>query len=195
MLPALVELRNQPRTQPNRITQSQQEDLRRGTCSGHSWEDTGKALLADQSRVILFTLMKSSAKANSFHVAARGNFPSAHDLAEPNTYTTPRSGRRRKNIINQNHQSESSINDQRTIYRSPRHRINDHPHERSVKRVVAMEPRATHRANRRHGTANDPSSESSPPSCKLTATAILASHQAAAGLVSTNRLRGLHREQ
>jgi len=49
-----------------------------------------------QSRVILFTLMKSSAKVKSFHVTARGNFPTARDLAELNTYTTPRCGRRRK---------------------------------------------------------------------------------------------------
>jgi len=58
-----------------------------------------------------------------------------------------------------------------------------------------MEPRAIRRASRRHGTANDPSSESSPPNRKRTAAVILASHQAAAGLASTNRLRGLHREQ
>jgi len=35
-----------------------------------------------------------------------------------------------------------SSNNQRTIYWSPRQRVNDHPHERSVERVVAMEPRA-----------------------------------------------------
>ena len=59
-----------------------------------------------------------------------------------------------------------SSNDQRTIYRSPRQRVNDHPHKRSVERVVAMEPRAIRRASRHHGTANDPLSESSPPSRK-----------------------------
>jgi len=34
--------------------------------------------------------MKSSAKAKSFHVAVRGNFPAARDFAEPDTYTTTR---------------------------------------------------------------------------------------------------------
>ena len=58
-----------------------------------------------QLRVILFTLMKSSVMAKSFHVAGWGNFPTARDLAEPNTYMTPCHARRRKNMINQNHQS------------------------------------------------------------------------------------------
>jgi len=31
--------------------------------------------------------MKSSAKAKSFHVAVRGNFPPARDFAKPDTYT------------------------------------------------------------------------------------------------------------
>jgi len=35
-------------------------------------------------------LMKSSAKAMSFHVAVWGNFPAACDFAEPDTYTTTR---------------------------------------------------------------------------------------------------------
>jgi len=34
--------------------------------------------------------MKSSAKAKSFQVALRGNFPTARDFAEPDTYTTTR---------------------------------------------------------------------------------------------------------
>ena len=43
-----------------------------------------------------------------------------------------------------------------------------------------MEPRAIRRVSRRHGTANDPSSESSPPNRKRTAAVIHASHRAAA---------------
>jgi len=32
--------------------------------------------------------MKSSAKAKSFHVSVQGNFPTARDFAELDTYTT-----------------------------------------------------------------------------------------------------------
>ena len=35
-------------------------------------------------------LMKFNAKAKSFHVVVRGNFPAACDFAEPDTYATTR---------------------------------------------------------------------------------------------------------
>ena len=41
-----------------------------------------------ESRVILFTLMKSSAKAKSFHVAVRGYSPQHVTLPSRNTYTS-----------------------------------------------------------------------------------------------------------
>jgi len=108
--------------------------------------------------------MKSSTKAKSFHVAARGNFPAARDLAELNTYTTPRCGRRRKNMMIQNHQSiingsptgpqdiESSTLPQLAICRASRR----HGTERSIERAIAMEPQAIRRASHRHAAANDP---------------------------------------
>jgi len=49
-----------------------------------------------------------------------------------------------------------SSNNQRTIYWSPRQRVNDHPHERSVERVVATEPQTIRRASRHHRAANEP---------------------------------------
>ena len=50
-----------------------------------------EALLSDPNQeIICDTLMKSSAKAKSFHVAVRGNFPAARDFAEPDTYTMTR---------------------------------------------------------------------------------------------------------
>jgi len=110
--------------------------------------------------------MKSSAKATSFHVAARGNFPTARDLAELNTYTTPRRGRRRKKMINQNDQSiingpptghpdiESTPFPQRAIRGASRHHGTER-YERSGEQVIANEPRAIRRASRRQGAAND----------------------------------------
>jgi len=48
-----------------------------------------EALLSDPNReIICVTLMKFNAKAKSFHVAVWGNFPTAHDFAEPDTNTT-----------------------------------------------------------------------------------------------------------
>jgi hypothetical protein len=68
--------------------------------------------------------MKSNAKAKSFHVAVRGSFPAARDLAEPNTYTTPRRERsinqsmnNRQSIIGNPSTESSTINDQRTTNR------------------------------------------------------------------------------
>jgi hypothetical protein len=61
--------------QPNHITQSQQENLRRGTYSGHPQENMWKHYCPTGSRVFLDTLMKSSSKAKSFHVAVQGSSP------------------------------------------------------------------------------------------------------------------------
>ena len=59
------------------------------------WPLTGgyvEALLSDPIERLSTcdTLMKSSAKAKSFHVAVRGNFHAARDFAKPDTYTTSR---------------------------------------------------------------------------------------------------------
>ena len=84
--------------------------------------------------------MKSSAKAKSFHVVARRNFTAACDLGEPNTYTTPRRGRRRRNMINRNHQS---------IINGP---PTGHPDIEST----PFPQRAIRGGSRRHGTTSDP---------------------------------------
>jgi len=150
-----------------------------------------EALFFDPNReIICVTLMKFNAKTKSFHVTVQGNFPTAHDFAEPNTYTTTR----QQVVGNQSSSEESwessaesspqSSNDQRSIYRSPRHQVNDHPPERSIERVVTTEPRAIRRVSRHHETTNDLTSESSPSSCKRSAATILASHEAAAGFTS-----------
>jgi len=50
-----------------------------------------EALLSDPNReIICVTLLKFNAKAKSFHVAVRGNFPAARGFAKPDTYTTTR---------------------------------------------------------------------------------------------------------
>jgi len=50
-----------------------------------------EALLCDPNREIIgVLLMKFNAKAKSFHVTVRGNFPAAHDFAEPDPYATTR---------------------------------------------------------------------------------------------------------
>jgi len=59
------------------------EDLLRPLPGGY-----GEALLSDPNReIIRDTLMKSNAKAKSFHLVGQGNFPAARDFAEPDTYT------------------------------------------------------------------------------------------------------------
>ena len=135
------------------------------------------------------TLMQFNAKAKTFHIAVRGNFPAARDFAEPEYLyerlpTSPQQGRKNhrnhqrttywspRHRVN-DHPPERSVgrvvatepptvNRQRTTYRSPRYRVNDQPHGRSVERVLATEPRAIRRASRCHGTANDPSNETPP---------------------------------
>jgi len=63
-----------------------------------------KALLSDPNQeFICVTLMKFNAKVKSFHVAVWGNFPTARDFAEPDTYMTTR-----RRAVGKNHQSESS---------------------------------------------------------------------------------------
>jgi len=111
-----------------------------------------EALLSDPNReIICVTLMTFNAKAKSFHVAVLGNFPAARDFAEPDTYMTTRR-RAVGNRFSSEELSESSAesspqssNDQRTIYRSPRHRVNDLP-----------KPRVIRRASHCHGATNDP---------------------------------------
>jgi len=111
----------------------------------------GKHYCLTQSRVILFMLMKSSAKAKSFHVMARGNFPAARDLAEPSTYTTPRRGRRRKNMINRNHhRNDQSSTDNLTVTKTSIQRPS--PYELYVERAGATQP---------SDPTSDPSSEPS----------------------------------
>jgi len=68
-----------------------------------------RANAALRPRMIPDTLM-SNAKTKSFHGAMRGN-PAARDLAEPNTYTTPR----RERSINH----RQSINDKRSTDNQP----------------------------------------------------------------------------
>jgi len=76
-----------------------------------------EALLSNPNReIICDTLMKSNAKAKSFHVAVRGNFPVAHDFTEPDTYTTTH----QQAVGNRSSSEESSES-------SPRHRVNNHP--------------------------------------------------------------------
>ena len=163
------------------------EDLLRPLSGGY-----GEALLSGPHReIIRDTLMKSNAKAKSFHVAGRGNFPAARDFAEPDTYTTTRrrAGGNLTSIGIIIGIISRIINDQRVINGPPtghpdieptttplrairrashRHGAANEPpprYERSVERVVATEPQT----NRRR---------------KRTAAAILASRQAAAGLAS-----------
>jgi len=114
--------------------------------------------------------MKSSAKAKSFHVAVRGNFPTARDFAEPDNYTTTH----RQAVGNDidiisgitHHLNRLTINgpptgdpdiesptfSQRAIRRASRR----HGTERSIECAVAMELRAIHRVSRRHGATNNP---------------------------------------
>jgi hypothetical protein len=70
-----------------------------------------EALLSDPNReIIRDTLTKSkNAKAKSFHITVRGNFPAARDLAEPNTYMTPRR-ERSIGIDQRNHQQNHHLN-------------------------------------------------------------------------------------
>jgi len=50
-----------------------------------------EALLSNPNRsIICDTLMKSNAKVKSFHVVVQGNFPTACDFDEPDTYTKTR---------------------------------------------------------------------------------------------------------
>jgi len=138
--------------------------------------------------IICDILMKSNAKAKSFHVVMWGNHPQHVTspswilIRRPATSGWQQQLNHRKNhrMINRtigrfiaiisrirNHRT---VNHQWTTYRSRRHGVNDHPpNERSVVQVIAMEPLAINRAIRRtssHRTVSDqtrdPSSESSP---------------------------------
>jgi len=179
---------DQPRTQPishHPIT-ARTEDLLRPLSGGY-----GEALLSDPNReIIRDTLMKSNAKAKSFHFAVRGNFPAARDFAELDTYTTSRrrAGGNGHDHRNHQHDQERAIND-RLVTKTSSQRPS--PYERSVERVVATEPQ-TIRTLRRESNhppkrASDPSSESSPRSRERTAAAILAGIQQTPGLRRTIR--------
>jgi len=145
-----------------------------------------EALLSDPNReIICVTLMKFNAKAKSFHVAVRGNFPAARDSAKPDTYTTTR----RRAVGNRSSSEDSSTSSAESSPESAKHHRNHqsessiingpptgHPdiesttipasdpssealpwnRERSVERVVATEPQTIRRVSRRHGTANEP---------------------------------------
>jgi len=65
-------------------------------------------------------LMMFNAKAKSFHIALRGNFPAAHDFAESDTYTMTR----RRAVGHQNHR-----NDRRNTQQNHR---NDHRNHQDI---------------------------------------------------------------
>ena len=153
--------------------------------------------------------MKSSAKAKSFHVVARGNFPAARDFAEPNTYTSgwqpdteiistiitsiiKESTKSSNNYQNhqRNHQPKT-VNHQRTTCRSSRQRVVNPPPTGGQPSDPTSDPT--------NDPPNGPPSESSPRSrairairrasrhrraCIERTAAIQASRWAAAELVS-----------
>ena len=113
-----------------------------------------EALLFDPNReIICDKQIKSNAKVKRFHVVVWGNFPAARDFAESDTYTTTRqravgNGSSSEIIgIISGTRNHRTVNHQRATYRSPRHRVNDHPptsessprnHERSAAAILAI---------------------------------------------------------
>jgi len=155
------------------------------------------------------TLMKFNAKTKSFHVAVRGNFPTARDSAEPDTYTTTRRravGNRSSSESSSKQSSLQSSNDQRTIHRSPRHRVDDHPPTSDP----TSDPTGDPTGDPTNDAANEPQQHSQavgpPPGSRRTNrrndthkslvrrrayAAIRASHRAAPGLASNEPPRYL----
>jgi len=81
-----------------------------------------EALLSDPNReIICVTLMKFNAKAKSFHIAVRGNFPTARDSAEPDTYTT----NRQRAVGNWSSSEDSSILSAESSPESAKYHRND----------------------------------------------------------------------
>jgi len=116
-----------------------------------------EALLSDPNReIICDTLMKFSAKAKSFHIAVRGNFPAARDFAEPDTYDDlPTSGGqpvfigRISRTINHKRSIITHLPVTKTSSQRPSPRA-------AVERVLATEPRAIRPTNRRSDTRKPP---------------------------------------